>query len=571
MAELLGIEYLAVGGGGGGGETIGGGGGGGAVNTGTLQVYQSDELEISIGLGGLGGFTGVTGAALHPGGYSGGFTRIRYTGFSVITTASGGGAGGGYNTEGTSPAGTGGGQGGGQGAGGGAGVAPGTGLNSGGTSASNTNSGAGGGGAGAVGSNATSGFPGAGGAGIEWPAGSGVYFGGGGGGGARDPSGGTGADGGLGGGGAGGTSANNGTPGTDNTGGGGGGGGYRNSDAFQAAGGAGGSGVVKIRYSGIPKAVGGDIVTSGGYTTHTFNSEGSFTRSAGAVGVQGFLVPDGSNQVFTGSANEGTTVTVKFRSANQTGTINYSITGTVTSADINDAPLSGSVNIVDYEGTLELTISADISIGEGNETLTVSFVENSQTYQDSLTIIDSSKTLSITPEVDSGGTIIVTLNTGLAPQPNGTQIPYTISGTYITEQSIGQPLTGFFTMTNNLAQLTINLSLIDSTTLTIETFGTTASSEIRFTPTFADAVITQTTQPTYQSAMIASLLDGVETPIGNGVPNAQQISDYQVKPIPKPDGEEVMVFQTVTTSFSGKYNQFVNLPLGAELIKEYWI
>lgn len=69
----------------------------------------------------------------------------------------------------------------------------------------------------------------------------------------------------------------------------------------------------------------------------------------------------------------------------------------------------------------------------------------------------------------------------------------------------------------------------------------------------------------------STLLDGVTAPIGNGVPNSQQISDYQIKPIPKPDGEEVMVFQTVTTSFSGKYNQFVNLPLGAELIKEYWI
>ena len=126
-------------------------------------------------------------------------------------------------------------------------------------------------------------------------------------------------------------------------------------------------------------------------------------------------------------------------------------------------------------------------------------------------------------------------------------------------------------MTNNLAQLTINLSLIGSTTLTIETFGTTASSEIRFTPTFPDDVVTQISQPTYQSAMIASLLDGVTAPISYGIPIGSQVDDAKTIAIPKPDLIEVEPFITVTTSDNGKLNNFVNLPLGAEIIKEYWI
>jgi hypothetical protein len=39
----------------------------------------------------------------------------------------------------------------------------------------------------------------------------------------------------------------------------------------------GGSGVVKIRYKGTPKATGGTITQSGGYTYHTFTSNGTFT------------------------------------------------------------------------------------------------------------------------------------------------------------------------------------------------------------------------------------------------------------------------------------------------------
>jgi hypothetical protein len=63
------------------------------------------------------------------------------------------------------------------------------------------------------------------------------------------------------------------TAGTVNTGGGGGGAG-----STGATGAAGGSGIVIVRYSGVtPRATGGVITTSGGFTIHTFTSSGTFT------------------------------------------------------------------------------------------------------------------------------------------------------------------------------------------------------------------------------------------------------------------------------------------------------
>jgi hypothetical protein len=62
------------------------------------------------------------------------------------------------------------------------------------------------------------------------------------------------------------------TAGTENTGGGGGGGWYRSPQS-----GAGGSGIVIIRYLGSQRGTGGTVVSSGGYTYHTFTSSGTYT------------------------------------------------------------------------------------------------------------------------------------------------------------------------------------------------------------------------------------------------------------------------------------------------------
>jgi hypothetical protein len=76
-----------------------------------------------------------------------------------------------------------------------------------------------------------------------------------------------------------GTVLNAGTAGAANTGSGGGGGGANGTT--YTAGYAGGSGIVIIRYpAGLITATGGTIVTSSGYTYHTFTSSGSFVRSA---------------------------------------------------------------------------------------------------------------------------------------------------------------------------------------------------------------------------------------------------------------------------------------------------
>jgi hypothetical protein len=84
------------------------------------------------------------------------------------------------------------------------------------------------------------------------------------------------AAGGAGGGGGGGTPGSvvptAGVNGTTNTGGGAGGGGNAG-----GTGALGGSGIVILRYLGAQRGVGGDVVTSGGYTYHTFTSSNTIT------------------------------------------------------------------------------------------------------------------------------------------------------------------------------------------------------------------------------------------------------------------------------------------------------
>jgi hypothetical protein len=249
------VEYLVIAGGGGG---DGGGGGAGGLLSSSASVSVGVATTITIGAGGLNplAIAGANNTA----------TNGNTSSFGAIATATGGGAGR-YSQAGA--AGGSGGGGGYSGFAGGAGTA-GQGF-AGGTAGST--SGGGGGGAGAVGSNGSGGTAGAGGAGSSaysvWASAtssgvSGFYAGGGGGAGS-----GGGAAGGSGGGGAGASASA--TSGTVNTG--SGGGGVYNS--YPA--GNGGSGIVIIRYTGTQRGTGGTIVTSGGYTYHTFTTSGTFT------------------------------------------------------------------------------------------------------------------------------------------------------------------------------------------------------------------------------------------------------------------------------------------------------
>ena len=236
------IEYLIVAGGGAGASTDGGGGGGGGVVTGTMNI-QPGSYTITRGGGGSyvnaqdrAGNTGSNSTALGftaLGGGGGGNDRV--SGQGAKTGGSGGGGGSRqsynqwpgasgiqYSTYGY-----------GSGNDGGDGVGEAS-------SPSSTRYSGGGGGAGEAGKHGSDSSDRAGGGnGIQWPSGSGTYYGGGGGGGHNVVG-----QGGLGGGGNGSDGTSNlATVGGTNTGGGGGGGGNGHT-----RGASGGSGIIIIRY-----------------------------------------------------------------------------------------------------------------------------------------------------------------------------------------------------------------------------------------------------------------------------------------------------------------------------------
>jgi hypothetical protein len=238
------IEYLIVAGGGAGeldnteneiGTLFGGGGGAGGLLTGAVILAQSDTLSATIGAGGVYSNQGAS--------TNGSNTSLIGSKLSITTT--GGGAGGLNKGGGTTHIGKNGGSGGGAGRDGGAFASGGTGIsgqgNNGGSSAGAPSNVAGGGG-------------GAGGAGGKGTAGGGVSW--------LDSI--TYARGGY-----------NNTPQTINT----GNGGNRKFVNVTNEFANGNSGVVKIRYEGTPKATGGIITQSGGFTFHTFTSAGTFTVS----------------------------------------------------------------------------------------------------------------------------------------------------------------------------------------------------------------------------------------------------------------------------------------------------
>lgn len=276
----LDVEYLIVGGGGGGGGVIGGGGGAGGLLYGsTKATIATGTYVVVVGAGGAGG-TGWNTSGQD--GKVGGDT-------SALGITANGGGGGDHHGGATSSTTKNGGSGGGGANGsynGGTGI---SGQGNNGGNNGNGDLGAGGGGAGGVGSNAGNSLivnskGGAGGIGRYFGdkfgnTGYDGWFADGGGGGVRSYRGpyipGVGSNG-AGSGGFNSNDANINGNASANTGSGGGGGGYNVSYSSRSAG-NGGSGVVLIRYSGPPRAKGGDsIISHNGYTIHVFNSSGNF-------------------------------------------------------------------------------------------------------------------------------------------------------------------------------------------------------------------------------------------------------------------------------------------------------
>ena len=270
-SQPLYVEVLVVAGGGGGGSFGGGGGAGGLIYNSAYQLTNAATITVTVGGGGAGATTSDTGVS-----GSNGSNSV----FGSLT-AIGGGGGGSRNGSPNYLSGPGGngGSGGGSSMGDIGPIAPGGTAtagqgNNGGIGFIGSYKHGGGGGAGQVGQNATITNAGNGGNGQTFSiSGTSTTYAGGGGGGIY-VDGGTVGTGGSGGGGNG---NGFGAPGNGvaNTGGGGGGGPYTFS--YNNPGGIGGSGIVIVRYPGLPAATGGTITYLNGYTIHTFTTSGTFT------------------------------------------------------------------------------------------------------------------------------------------------------------------------------------------------------------------------------------------------------------------------------------------------------
>jgi hypothetical protein len=277
------VEVLVVAGGGGGGfgeanylgDAGGGGGAGGVIYNSAYQITNAAAITVTVGSGGVGSQYTVNGSAGSNSVFGsltaigGGLGCNQETNASSINNGGSGGGGGGSCTSGTKIAGSG---------------TAGQGFNGGisldnATFFCNVRAGGGGGGAGGPGLDAAvGGVGGNGGPGNAYSiSGTSTYYGGGGGGGGAAGNTTGGGLGGIGGGGSGsgaynGSATLTGQHGTANTGGGGG-----SAGSGVGTAGNGGSGIVIVRYPGLPAATGGTIAYLNGYTIHTFTTSGTFT------------------------------------------------------------------------------------------------------------------------------------------------------------------------------------------------------------------------------------------------------------------------------------------------------
>jgi hypothetical protein len=316
------VEVLVVAGGAGGGRGRGGGGGaGGLIYNSAYQITNAAAITVTVGAGGAGGSTNSSTAPNGSNSVFGSLTAIGGGGGagtlavanSALNGASGGSGGGGSgNGPSSGPGGI-----------GGNGTA-GQGFNGGTCFSDNASytAGGGGGGAGGPGNNSVLNTAGSGAAGQQYSISGTPSFYAAGGGGGGDGS----AIAGSGGSSIGGNGSASSTGGnaTTNTGAGGGGG------AANQNGGNGGSGIVIVRYPGLPAATGGTIAYLNGYTIHTFTTSGTFTP---------FLWNDVS-----GNGNNGTLVNgVTFNSYQNGGSLIFD--GTDDKVSTSFGPTSGDFTI----------------------------------------------------------------------------------------------------------------------------------------------------------------------------------------------------------------------------------
>ena len=210
-------------------------------------------------------------------------------------------------------------------------------------------------------------------------------------------------------------------------------------------------------------------------------------------------------------------------------------------------------------------------------------------------------------QVGSDLTIILNTLGGETPgasQPNGTVVPYTISGNYITEDKIGNPLTGNFVLTNNTDEITISVLTIPSTTLTFTAFGETVTYDIIY-PTALEGDVTEVpitfnlgyykTLPVQQLPNGISMSDyewvsngavdnyktGLIIPeeLFNNIPISMSdyewisngvINNYKFNTPITGNFSTIEPYRVTTVSSGGRMNVFTVNPLGAEIINETW-
>jgi fibronectin-binding autotransporter adhesin len=195
-----------------------------------------------------------------------------------------------------------------------------------------------------------------------------------------------------------------------NSGGGGGAGSYwAPNGGWSTGSGAGGSGRVLVRYAGTPKASGGTITQSGGYTIHQFLTAGTFTTPT-----------PGLTSSHTTTAYWGETITFTYLAdVADASTEAYTISG-VTSGQINGASLTGNFTFSGSLATVTVTLSAQST----NTTATMTFVSGATTIT-----IQISNVVSFTSSVAGtywGGT--TTLTATVRGLTAGGTVPYAISG-----------------------------------------------------------------------------------------------------------------------------------------------
>jgi len=213
----------------------------------------------------------------------------------------------------------------------------------------------------------------------------------------------------------------------------------------------------------------------GGPNKYAFNKFNSATQMTIGQTTQATALIPATYGLSTsvGSVNEGQSFTITLTTTNiADGTsIPYTITG-VDSDDLSGASLTGNFAIQSGTSSIDFNVAADATT-EGNETFTLTLDHVNELIQ--VTIVDSSTTPVPTYSLDTGGIasinegsdLTITLTTTFVD--DGTQVPYTISGTGITTADIGgNSLTGSFTVNNNTATLILPITS-DATTEGLET------------------------------------------------------------------------------------------------------